>query len=284
VLEVQRELPARLGPGLEYPVVAAVDESTWLAVTGISLDGTWYQVMLDDGSLAWIPASEMLVRVFGAVGGIPFAATPTATPTHTPSFTPSPTWTATPSKFAGVPPSPVPGELPDLSDAVLTLRDLPSGFIDEASGFAGFASQMEASGTPIGSFFAFSSDFPLIVVAGYTMPLTGSLDVGIDLLIQEPEVILTTIAFSLGSSGLSDSDVTDRRVLPGFTNLGDASNAATCLIDFSGVKLRLDVTVFRRDEVGAVLIMMYLDGTKPNVSLRQLAIQFDSRIEAVLHP
>jgi hypothetical protein len=44
------------------------------------------------------------------------------------------------------------------------------------------------------------------------------------------------------------------------------------------------VTVFRRDEVGAVLIMMYLDGTKPNVSLRQLAIQFDSRIEAVLHP
>jgi eukaryotic-like serine/threonine-protein kinase len=93
IVQAQRELDVRLGPGANYPVIDTLAADDELEVTGINEDGDWYQVLLPDGSRGWIPISRAFVTVRGAVDEITIAQAPTLTPTHT--LTPSPTATDT---------------------------------------------------------------------------------------------------------------------------------------------------------------------------------------------
>ncbi|MDX2139192.1 MAG: protein kinase [Chloroflexota bacterium] len=88
-----------LGPGTQYPQVARLTIDDTVAIIGISDDGFWYQVQLEDGTIGWIRASENFISTFGSLRGIPIvdAPTPTATETPLPTSTPSRTPTLTPT-------------------------------------------------------------------------------------------------------------------------------------------------------------------------------------------
>jgi hypothetical protein len=76
-------------------VIATLDADGKLDVTGISEDGGWYQVVLPDGTRAWIVSSASLVSLFGNSDRIEVMPPPTETPK--PSLTPSPTKQASPT-------------------------------------------------------------------------------------------------------------------------------------------------------------------------------------------
>ena len=99
VVQALTEVSARLGPSTDYPVIATLDMDNKLDVTGVSEDGGWYQVILPDGTRAWIVTSSTLVNIFGNLDHIEvvspptetLAPSPTASPTKRASPTPAPT-------------------------------------------------------------------------------------------------------------------------------------------------------------------------------------------------
>jgi uncharacterized protein YdeI (BOF family) len=104
VAEAVRGLSLRGGPSSQYPVVSTLEASQQLDIIGISEDGNWYQVILPDGSSAWVSSSPAMVTTFGNTFNVPLAEPPTVTPTETPTITP--TIAATATEAATITPTP----------------------------------------------------------------------------------------------------------------------------------------------------------------------------------
>lgn len=83
-----RPLAVRSGPGSQFDQVALIEAGQPMTILGISDDGGWYQVELDDGTAAWLAVSAF-VTTFGNVNAVPIAALPTNTP-EPPTRTPEP--------------------------------------------------------------------------------------------------------------------------------------------------------------------------------------------------
>ncbi|MBI5960740.1 MAG: protein kinase [Chloroflexi bacterium] len=100
-VEVRRSIPARSGPGTQYPVVTTLDAGQMLDIVGMSDDGAWYQVMLPGGTFGWVTVSTTMVNTSGNLDSVPVVViatdtpVPTATATATATDTPTPTNTAT---------------------------------------------------------------------------------------------------------------------------------------------------------------------------------------------
>lgn len=94
-----RSIAARSGPGPQYETIGTLDPETEADIIGISEDGNWYQVVLPDQTIGWLPSSNTLVDTSGNLAGVPIAQAPTDIPTETdlPTETPSPTATDAPS-------------------------------------------------------------------------------------------------------------------------------------------------------------------------------------------
>ena len=95
----------RQGPGTIYPILRFLFQGDVVAVLAKdSLEGEWYNVILDDGTRGWIAASVSRLLDENSINNIPIAATipprPTNTPTSTPTNTPTATVTSTPG-FSG---------------------------------------------------------------------------------------------------------------------------------------------------------------------------------------
>ncbi len=95
VVQPIRSISVRGGPSSSYPVIANLDPSQQVGITGVSDDGIWYQILLPDGTLGWITSTSAMVNAFGDLASIPVALAPTDTPTFTPTFTPTDTDTPT---------------------------------------------------------------------------------------------------------------------------------------------------------------------------------------------
>jgi len=95
-----RQIVPRLGPGLQYPAVGTIETSQEVAVIGISDDFGWLQVILPNGTIAWIVNNNQFLNTFGDYSIVPFVDAPTNTPlpTDTPTNTPLPTDTPTPTE------------------------------------------------------------------------------------------------------------------------------------------------------------------------------------------
>ena len=70
--------------------------TSWISRV-FSEDGTWYQIVLPDGTQGWVAASASLVQASGDILGVQVALAPTDTPTYTPTPTNTPTATSTPT-------------------------------------------------------------------------------------------------------------------------------------------------------------------------------------------
>lgn len=101
----------REGPSINYPIIRFLYQGDVVAVLAKdSLEGEWYNIILDDGTRGWIAASVSRLLDENSINSIPIAATipprPTNTPTSTPTNTSTPTFTPTPGPGGGGNPQP----------------------------------------------------------------------------------------------------------------------------------------------------------------------------------
>jgi serine/threonine-protein kinase len=101
----------RVGPGISYPIIQFLFQGDVVAVLAKdSLEGEWYNIILDDGTRGWIAASVSRLLNNNSIENIPIAATipprPTKTPTSTPTNTATPTSTPTQNPDGGGNPQP----------------------------------------------------------------------------------------------------------------------------------------------------------------------------------
>jgi len=124
VAQAIRAISIRLGPASNYPVMGTLEANAQLPIVGISEDGNWYQVQLEDGTFGWVTAATTQVETFGDLRVIEVALAPTDTPTFTPTATDTPT--STPTETATPTPTDTPTNTPtDTPTATLTATPRP---------------------------------------------------------------------------------------------------------------------------------------------------------------
>ncbi len=82
-------LNVRAGPGIAYPIVAAVPGGTQFTVLGQDPTGEWLYVVLSDGSTGWVTRSLTTYAGQAPAISVPPLPAVVATPTPTPTSTPS---------------------------------------------------------------------------------------------------------------------------------------------------------------------------------------------------
>jgi hypothetical protein len=216
-------------------------------------------------------ATEIAADIFGTQT----AAAPT--PTFTPTSTPRPTSTPVPT------PTPRP-----LSDAALTIDDLPAGFLEadpadfglDTGSLAYFVSLDPAAESRIEGGFAYSleTEEAFEIVAGATALFPTRLAeaqfaANIPLML---EGFLFGVALVGGSTDTMEVDELPEIVV------GDESGGVTTVVDLGGLPLRFDVALFRRDRLAAVIFTVYIDGDVPAISLSEVSQRLDERMIEVL--
>lgn len=165
---------------------------------------------------------------------------------------------------------------PDLSSAVLTLEDLPPGFEEFSLADMGVTlddfSEEELQPEEV-FIFINSEDFQMVF--GFNFLLTNKLDrATFDVGISQPDAALPALINGIGSE-----DVRDEELLEGFEDVGEKQIGMTMVTDLEDLPMQVDVLMFRRDVVGAMVMSMVLEGESPNITLHELGLKLDQHFE-----
>lgn len=190
-----------------------------------------------------------------------------------PTYTPTPTLTDIPTAT----PTPTPTPRP-LSDAVLTLEDLPSGFIAETLRVdPGFSKGLIAPVLESRFAFSFETSDVFQLIAGQTELLTlrterDDFDTMMGLLPYHLDAMAQTFSGKL----FQDIEI-EKEEIPNLDNIGETSNGWTAVIEGTP-PFRMDIVYFRRDKVGSLIWSLYKDGETPVVFIGDAARKLDARI------
>jgi branched-chain amino acid transport system substrate-binding protein len=206
---------------------------------------------------------------------------PTATPTDIPTATPTQPPTATPANTSTTAATNTPTlsltRVPtvDTKGVVLTLADLPPGFeaMPEEEEKTLFASMQEGTeGIGFQQPFAFINPRPIEFVLGFHMLATGRLDqLGFDASLQNDQGLLKLLV-----SGFGDK-ASEAKILPELNNIADASIGMTVVAAPDDANLRMDVVAFRRGPMAAFVFVMYPNGSKPVITVGDVARKLDAK-------
>ena len=214
-------------------------------------------------------------KVAAAIFATQTAEAPTATPTPTQTDTPTPTPRSTPTDT----PTPSPTPLPDLSEAVLTLDDLPSSFTEMSLEQLGLTPEdLSGEGFEAESFFAFLEPSAFQLIMGLTILVPSTVErAGFDLALRNPDFLL-----NLFVGGMGATEVVEKQELPGLDDIGDASTGLTVVADLEGIPMRIDMVVFRTGLAGAMVMLMYPEGVDPDISIGDAARRLEEKLAEVL--
>ena len=114
----------------------------------------------------------------------------------------------------------------------------------------------------------------LDIISGFT----AHLPTGADLLtfsngLEKRGALLEAIV-----KGLNVQFVSDQGELIGLDDIGDASIGLTIGALIDDTAWRIDVVPFRTDDVGAVVIVQYLEGSEPRMTVLEAVLALDRRI------
>ena len=191
--------------------------------------------------------------------------------------------------------TPIPGEGPlaeepldeDLVNAALTLQDLPAGFtaLSEAQmaeygisanllagNFTGVLS--EAQPQNYTAFLKTDMFNTQIVVSTVLAPLTRVERIGFDVYLANPEQVANEFA--------EGADAQAVELISGAEGIGDSSVGLTFLQASSGIPMRSDAVIVRRDQTVQVALISYPDGGTPEISAVDVARMMDQKIEGAL--
>ncbi|MEG3840882.1 hypothetical protein [Microcoleus sp. herbarium14] len=176
----------------------------------------------------------------------------------------------------------IPAPAGDLSNLVLTLQDLPPGFTEMSSDdVANFRNQLSQSPDfKPASFFAYQKVdrnlFQLQFLIGFTVQLSDPIQQAtFDRAIGEGSAAK---AFSQGFSRNKESPFTPPAVLTLPDKIGEVSAGWRSQGKIENIPMNVDMTLFRRGKIGVFMTTIYLDGTKPTITISSAARKFDSRM------
>ena len=191
-----------------------------------------------------------------------------STPTPAPTLTP----VNTPTKMPTLTPKPI----SDLSSAVLTLDDLPPGFeeytLDEFGISADDFSNEDFQPKDV---FIFVNPQDFQIVFGFNSLLTEKIDrAAFDVAMLQPEITLPVLV-----NGMGPENVHDEKLLEGMEDIGEVQMGMTMIANMEGVPAQVDVLMFRRNIIGAMVMSIVLEGQSPNITIHDLGLKLDQNIQ-----
>jgi hypothetical protein len=166
----------------------------------------------------------------------------------------------------------------DYSQAVLTLDDLPFGYVEiPNSEFEdSFDFSSGEAGLEYSSVFIFMNPIDFEIIMGFTTLITRTIQqTTTDLQLNNPDLLMDFFV-----SGLtSDIQTTVEKIpITGLDDIGDSSAGLRILMSDEELSMKFDIAIFRQGEVMGLLMLMYEDGTTPSISIQELAQKFDQRV------
>jgi len=94
-----------------------------------------------------------------------------------------------------------------------------------------------------------------------------------------PEFMMDSFVGEMGAT-----DILEQKELAHLNDIGDTSAGLTVVADMEGIPMRMDMAVFRRGIVGAFVLVMYIDGEVPVLTVEEVTNKLDDRIVDVITP
>jgi hypothetical protein len=122
--------------------------------------------------------------------------------------------------------------------------------------------------------FVFINTQDFQMVFGFNFLLSNKLErAAFDVGISQPDVTLPALINGMGSE-----NVQDEKILEGYDDVGDKQIAMSMIANMEDVPFQVEVLMFRRDSVGAIIMSMVMEGKSPNITLYDLGMNLDQNI------
>ena len=176
----------------------------------------------------------------------------------------------------------IPDPAADLSNLVLTLQDLPPGFTEMPSDYVASLKNKVSQGPEFkaASIFAYrkidSKLLELQLLIGFTFQLSDpTLQAAFDQGIGEG---IFAKAFTQGLNGNKELQFAPPATLTLQDKIGEVSAGWSSQGKVENIPMNVDLALFRRGQIGVVMATIYLDGTKPTITISEAGRKFDSRM------
>jgi hypothetical protein len=156
------------------------------------------------------------------------------------------------------------------------MDDLPAGFEEFTLEELGMSlADFGNEGVQPENVFVFINSRNFQMIFGFNFLLTEKLDrVSFDIGVSQPEITLPAFVGGMGSE-----NVRDEKLLEGIEDIGEVQIGMTMVATLEGISTRVDVLMFRRDVIGAMVMSMTLDGQTPNITAHDLGLKLDQKVE-----
>jgi hypothetical protein len=176
----------------------------------------------------------------------------------------------------------IPDPAADLSSLVLTLQDLPPGFTEMPSDYVASLKNKLSQGPEFkaASIFAYqkidSKLLELQLLIGFTFQLSDpTLQAAFDQGMGEG---IFAKAFTQGLNDDKELQFTPPATLTLQDKIGEVSAGWRSQGKVENIPMNVDLALFRRGQIGVVMATIYLDGTKPTITISEAGRKFDSRM------
>jgi hypothetical protein len=176
----------------------------------------------------------------------------------------------------------IPDPAPDLSSLVLTLQDLPPGFTEMPSDYVASLRNKLSQGPEFkaASIFAYqkidSKLLELQLLIGFTFQLSDpTLQAAFDQGMGEG---IFAKAFTQGLNDDKELQFSPPATLTLQDKIGEVSAGWRSQGKVENIPMNVDLALFRRGQIGVVMATIYLDGTKPTITISEAGRKFDSRM------
>jgi hypothetical protein len=176
----------------------------------------------------------------------------------------------------------IPDPAADLSSLVLTLQDLPPGFTEMPSDYVASLRNKLSQDPDFkpGSIFAYqkidSKLLELQLLIGFTFQVSDpTLQAAFDQGIGEG---IFAKAFTQGLNDDKELQFTPPATLTLQDKIGEVSAGWRSEGKVENIPMNVDLALFRRGQIGVVMATIYLDGTKPTITISEAGRKFDSRM------
>ncbi len=172
-----------------------------------------------------------------------------------------------------------PKPLPDFSKVRVSLDELPAGFKEIATD--DILAKQKASGKeaylPDGMFAFVNTDkFQVIFGMNYLLS-SATKSLAFSGFLKHSDSTLKDFAGALGGK-----NIREEKVLEGLETLGEKQAALTMLADLEDIPMRVEGVLFKRDNIGSLILTMSMEGESPNISLQELGTLLDQHIQESL--
>jgi hypothetical protein len=176
----------------------------------------------------------------------------------------------------------IPDPAADLSSLVLTLQDLPPGFTEMPSDYVASLRNKLSQGPEFkaASIFAYqkidSKLLELQLLIGFTFQLSDpTLQAAFDQGMGEG---IFAKAFTQGLNDDKELQFSPPATLTLQDKIGEVSAGWRSQGKVENIPMNVDLALFRRGQIGVVMATIYLDGTKPTITISEAGSKFDSRM------